>query len=168
MKDKYVYIAIFVMCFLILAGAGITVYMLVNMDNADNYIEVHINEENAADTLEFRALAMKPGQTVEYTIDVYNEVEGNFDISLELFKTEDGGKLGNYVYAYAIYDGKIIFYNDLLEDLITNEKTYSFPCVFQKKKPQTITVRYYMPETVDNSAQGETVSFDLVLTASNQ
>lgn len=159
-------VMITVLALLMAGGAGLGTYLLLNPDRGENVVEAYIDEGENSTSVRFEDLGIIPGEQTEYTVEVYCEFEGEYDVELS-FKQNDGDRSGleDHVYAKLEIDGEEIC-DVLLAELLYG-KTLTLKDEFKEGEPLEIDICYYMKEDVGNEAQEAEVEFELVVTVSN-
>ena len=163
LKVKMTHGIIIALCTLIVFGISLSIYFVASRDDR-NIIDVKLDSSESQSSVEFCALGLVPGKSVEYTIRLTNEVEGEYNITLE-FEEEAEQELKKYVFAKIEVGGKIIC-DSLLADLFNGEKL-SFSGALSSDKSRNIKITYYMPDSVGNEAQNAEANFELRITASD-
>ena len=109
-------------------------------------------------------LNLKPGEVFEYTINIKCELEGHYNIKLSLSELRHGG-LEQFVDTQITYESGTANGN-LLDLLNKTDEVISYDCMLSLFKPQSIVLRYSLPESVGNEAQGKFADFKVVIDAS--
>ncbi len=114
------------------------------------------------ETLTFSELNLKPGDTVEYTINVKCRVDGKFEVSFD-FIEEENGNLAEFVEVEIECDG--VKKTENLKTLFLTGKLLRFDCTLSGRETKKIIIRYTMPSEVDNDAKNTWSKFNVVFTA---
>lgn len=161
-KKKMIDIALIAMSVLILIGVGLTIYFL----NADqNVIKVNI-EPDQTQTITFEHLALRPGESCEYTLSLNGEYSEEYQLSLNFSDHEPSHTLKSYVYVRIERDGTVLC-DQLLSEAFDGEGI-TLTANFTDGAKNEMQVTFYMPEDVGNEAQNAEANFELLLKATNK
>ena len=149
---------------LMLIGVILTLYFYLNPEE-DNVIQINLDDELTTEKVAFESLSMIPSETNEYVMKVKSQKEGLTALKIAFEEVGDG-KLKNFVFVIIEFNGEELCNAPMSE--MFDGKTVEFESKLYKNKPIEITVKYYMPDTVGNEAQGTEATFDLVLSADNR
>lgn len=167
MRNKVMVIVLICSSCLILASAIFLGVLLHHVDERPNTVRLDL--EGKAETVEFRGLALHPGESIEYNVDLTNEVGGKCQLSLNFREFEPetrANELQNYVYALIALDGEEVG-KVLLKNLLEGELP-PIDCTLDKHDPVELKIIYFMPLDIGNEAENTDALFDLVITASNE
>lgn len=153
-----------VACVLLIVGAVLTGYMLLNLDSR-NIIDVELDEYGSA-ILDFSSEGIKPGDTIEYVMAVESDLPGTCMLTLDFEETERG-ILKNYLYIKVTVEGEVIA-DCLLADLVDGEEPLSVPCKVRKTDDLEIKVEYFLPLETGNEVKNASVNYLLHITLSNE
>ncbi|MBO5046370.1 MAG: hypothetical protein J6C93_05820 [Clostridia bacterium] len=148
------------LCSLAVFGVMLAFQIEKSHDDFEESITVK-SGESTSETLEFKALSLIPGESVEYTISLKSDLVSNYLITLEFDETEDLG-LKAFVDAVVSIGGTEL-YRGTLTDLFAGD-----PLSFEyeiKEEAQEISIVYSMDREVGDSAQGAECKFDVLFTA---
>lgn len=138
--------------------AGILLYFFVfSKKSLEPIIEIK-SEDEIHKTLSIKALNLSPGENKKYTIKILNRSGSDYNFSLE-FVQKGEGRLYNFIDVEMSMGDKTV--KRSLKDLFEGEIVK-----FEKEKSKEIIIKYILPETVGNEAQGAQTSFDIELTIS--
>lgn len=155
------YILIFTIMIAIAIGG---ILLFNNMEMHDDFRhKVTISEDGVvSEVLAFDSLTMIPGESVGYTVDIESALNSDFIITLDFINTKSGG-LEEYVMVEADINGDKRTFSmlTLFEglDIVYNAELF---------QTNSLDLRFYMPDTVGNEAQGKFVKFDINLIAMNE
>ena len=159
MKKVYL-IFIVIVLVLIACGTGILIALFHANDEMIRKVELE-SEGNTERELAFSAENFLPGDVREYTVVVHCEKGGEFRISFTCRSVKES-ELQNYL-TVEIGCGEVRK-QVALADLFGGV-SLGFDVAIQDGATAEFTVRYEMPVTVGNEAQGKTADFLLVLSA---
>ena len=150
-------------CSLILVGSGLMGYFTANPDRGANTIAVDIGD--GSDTVTFEGLALIPGESREYTLELKCEIQTECDVVLK-FEEEGDKTLKNFVRVRIEYNGEEIK-DALMADLFKSDEL-TFKSDLSKGKTGTIKITYYMPLEIGNEAEKAEADFKLHITVKNE
>lgn len=146
---------------------AVCVFLIVHLqskrDKGESLLNVTLSTEGVTqERLEFEALSLSPGQSREYTVNVSGGMDCPYAISLAFTQTAES-TMRDFVNVKVYANGELLA-DSSLASLFAGE-TIALSHTFGKDETLGITVRYEMPESVGDEAQGTSASFDLVMTA---
>ena len=170
MRNKVMTIVLVVSSVLILAGSLFAGYLIDYTEERGNTTKIDFDEKHNTETVEFRDMLLHPGETIEHTVSLTNEIEGKCKITIDFNEHKPevyANELQNYVYVTIVMDGKELCRDVLLKDLF-EKKFEPIECKLDSKKPLDIKISYHMPLDVGNEAAQTDAFFDLVIKSSNE
>ena len=146
----------------IVTGVFIVVVFLHKREQGESIMEIELSTEGVTqETLEIDGLTLAPGKDVEYTLSLLDGVgEYTFGFSVEQTAFSN---MQAFVNVSFFIDGECKAEIGL--DKLYAGDTVSFVHTLLLDSPTDIVVRYEMPSTVGDEAQGTSATFCLVLTA---
>lgn len=161
-KRTLVTIMLVTLCVSLMGGVVVNLLVLKAID--EDVVKVTLKEGEPA-VVEFDDLDLIPGDKIEYTLKVADQINGAFDLELAFNEIAES-PLKNYVYAKVEADGEEIC-DVLLAELLKESKTFTLYCANDGIGSYDIKITYYMMPDVGNEAQEADAKFDLTLTAKN-
>lgn len=151
---------------LIITGVGMSAFFMFDMYKDKTVINVELSEdENYTETIEFEYLNIAPGESIDYTLNIDVEYDGEFDIVISFSDNDESLTLKEYAYA-RVTMGDTEICDVLLKDLFkSDELRISAETAGDKKT--TIKITYYMLESVGDEAQNAEANFTVTVTAEN-
>ncbi len=164
-KIKLMRIALIALGVLLLSGTVFVVYKSVSASK-NNVISVDIKDEGETSVF-FEDLCMIPGETSEYTVTLGNKGAKNYDVSVSFRENgEKKNSLKNYAFVRIEVDGRIVC-DERLSTLLEGEDIV-LSVSLSGEDTEDVKITYYLPRETGNEAQGTEVSFELLITASNE
>lgn len=148
---------------LILVTVALSLYYICVRNNR-NVIQLNISADESY-SVDFKALALLPGDDISYTLRVKSEEKQKYKMTLKFNETDTEQKLKDFVYV-RIEMGDEVIYEKLLADSFTDE-ALSLDVDFTNVKKNEFRITYHMPEEVGNEAQNSEAFFELHITAEN-
>ena len=164
MQNVVMRVVLIVACIMLVVGAAVTGYMLLNLDSRD-IIDVELDEHGSA-VLELSSEGIKPGDTVEYVMAIDSELPGTCILTLD-FEEIEKGALKDYLYVTVEVEGETLC-EVLLSELLESDEPLSTPCKVSKKEDLEIKVKYSLPLETGNEAKNASVDYLLHITLSNE
>ena len=168
MRNKIMAIVLAASLLVILASAGFNAYLLWYDDNRDDTIKVGLDGDGDSETVEFRDLQMHPGESVEFDLALTNEVEGEFQLTLDFIDSapKTVNNLKDYIKVIIIFNGEKVYEDDLAS--VMERELAPIDCELDKKEPVEMKIIYLMPIEVGNEAERAEAFIDLKITVSNE
>jgi len=143
---------------------GVTLVYYLQSNPQENFERnVTLESEGVTEeTFEFSALDLKPGDVIEYKINLNNATEDLYEVSLVFTEEKDGG-LKEYVDVELQCGNRKV--SKKLKALFEDSNPVKFDCKVGSGEIPVVYVRYIMQESVGNEAQDATADFKIVLTA---
>ena len=144
--------------------AVISIMLIVFLDKAhDDFKEdIRINADGVTEkTLTVKNLKLTPTQKAEYEIHLTCAASGGYDFFLDYEETQDGG-MKNFVSVTVLCNDDNV-YQGSLSELLDKDAIVEFDGTLEAEEPLIVTIRYEMPETVGNDAQGTSADFKIHL-----
>ena len=160
MKNRSVNILIVSLLLLALLSVMLIVLVEKAHDDFDKGITVSANGVTES-LIKVRDLKLNPTESKEYDVNLICLASGKYNISLDYETTADGG-MQEFVNVTVTVHGEAV-YEGGLKALLDGEIIHFEGELFEED-PLTVTIRYEMPESVGNEAQGTFVDFDVKLT----
>ncbi len=157
-----------VMTLIIFVGAGFTTFLLLYEEDQE-VIKVSL-EEGVPEKVEFKNLAMIPGEVATFDAQIYSDIRSNCTLEIEFEELTDkaqNNRLKEYVVAAIHVNGEFLCEKPLSE-LLDGETLTLEDCKLNNTDGLALTFTYVMPLDVGNEAQGADTIFNVVLTASNE
>ena len=137
--------------------------MLQNMASSDGKDEITVRVNNdMVETLEFKELALIPGESCTYTIKLKGSSAKQYILSLDFIEKGDQ-TLKDFARVKMISDGEII-YDKLLSDAFVDDDI-ALDVDFRDSRNTELTLVYYLPMDVGNEAKNAEAIFDLQISA---
>lgn len=158
MKKVHVMIATTIAA--IVLGSALLVILMV----CDNQFIKNVTLEANGTTyekLEYYATGIAPGESREYTINLFSKVDGNYDLELA-FSEEGDSPLKEFVNVVVTCGDQQEEYT--LKELFKGQKI-NFTCRMGLKHDGAIIVKFVLPADVGDEAQGAVADFVIKLTA---
>lgn len=158
-------VLIYILIFTIIVAIAIGGILLINNISTHNEFKKNITVSADGETthvLNFENLKVLPGKAVEYVVNLQSSLNGDFIISLDFINVLSGG-LENYVIVETEINGDkrkysmTTLFNDV--DIVYNS------ALFQSNE---LKIKYSIPDSVGNEAQGKFVKFDIKLKVANE
>ena len=170
MRKRVMTIVLICSSVLILAGSIIAGITLDHVEERGNTTKVEFKEDQTSQTVEFREMLIHPGDTLEHTMLITNELEGECDLSIDFneYKPELlANDLQKYVYVTVKLGDFIWCENKLMEDVMGMEFAPQ-RCTLDADEPIELKISYHMPLETGNEAMHTDAFFDVVLNVSNE
>ena len=166
MKRIFILILLVILSLSLLTGAAFATYFLLNPDRESNVFDINVTSNNQR-IIEFSNLALIPGQSVEYDVNLTSETDVEARVTLQFVRDEsvDNG-LEKYVYARIKLGGEVLC-DAILEEIIAGEPL-KLVCNVGADTPKTLNITYYMLDSVGNEAMNAEASFELLVVATNE
>ena len=147
---------------LLIAALSVTLMVFIEdtHDKFEERITVNANGKTEA-VLEVKDLKLTPSATSEYSINLVCAASGMFDVYLDYEEEKDGG-MKNFVNVLIKFDDEIA-YSGTLTELLDGNKIVEFVSELKEKEPVIVNIKYEMPYTVGNEAQGTYADFKINL-----
>lgn len=122
-------------------------------------------EPEGAYMVSFENLSMIPGEPVNYTLVLEDELSENYHVCLQFVEREEAEEttLKFFTDVTIEVDGEVLC-NQSLDQLFKGEQI-DFVVALSQEDKKEISICYYMPEDVGNEAQNAKAEFDLLVTA---
>ena len=159
-KRAFMRIVLVISSILIIIGILLMVQDMTSSDEVDE-IEVRVNN-NMAETLEFKDLALIPGESCEYTIKLKGAATRQYILSLDFVEKGDQS-LKDFAYVKMI-SGDEVIYDKLLADAFEDDDI-AFDVDFSEYRNTELTIVYYLPMDVGNEAKNAEAIFNLEISA---
>lgn len=155
---------ILVVAMLIVTMMSVMLFVMIEHahDTFEDRITVSANGVTES-VIPVRNLALNPGLSKEYQVNLVCMASGHFLINLDYEETHDGG-MKHFINVKVLCDGKDepVYYGPLT-DLLDKDVTIDFDSDLYEKDPIAIKFIYEMPITIGNEAQGTSADFDIHL-----
>lgn len=148
---------------LIIVGVTLMTLMLTTADDR-NVIKISIDDGQAG-VVEFENLALTPGGSSEYNIELKQSGADNYMLTLDFIETAES-PLKEFAYVRIVSDDQVVC-DKLLANAFEDESIV-LPVDFRKDQNTKLTVIYYLPIDVGNEAKKAEAFFKLQLTAGNE
>ncbi len=152
------------LCVIILVAILLIIFLTGEQENFEKNVTI-TTDGKVSETLTFEKLDLKPGESVEYTINVKCAVDGEYDVLLEFVQTKNGG-ISPFVNVDIDYNGNVK--SERLDKLFLSAKAVELVCTLSEKEVQQIKIKYTMPYEVENEAEDTWSIFNVVLTATHR
>lgn len=146
----------------IVTGVFIIVIFLHKREQGESIMEIELSADGVTqESLNVDGLTLTPGKSVEYTLSLLGGVgEYTFDFSVEQTAFSN---MQAFVNVYFFVDDECKAQVGL--DKLYAGESVSLTHTFLLDEPTEIVIRYEMPSTTGDEAQGTSATFCLVLTA---
>ncbi len=146
----------------ILAGVLIVAFFWQRREQGESIFEIELSANGVTqETLEMNDLKLTPGKSEEYTISLLGGV-GEYTLGFAMEQTAFSN-MQAFVNVLFFVDGECVAQAGLAE--LFDGKEVSLTHTFSLDEPTEIIIRYEMPLSIGDEAQGTSATFCLVLTA---
>lgn len=153
---EIVIVIVLLICFSITSIA--LIYAAVSVDNHLFHTgEVKINLNDGEPVIREHEFLFEPGMTVEKEFFIQNQ--STWDVYYRLYFDKIEGGLADYL-EITILDGDKVLYKKLASDM-KRDYTAAADDILRLNERRNLTIRFYFPENVGNSAQDLRLSFEL-------
>ena len=144
---------------------GVLLIHLVRSDSRDpDVIRIRLGEETA-ETIRFDGLALVPGDSREYKVELTGKRAVQYSLRIDFAETGES-PLKNFAYV-RILSGDEVLCDELLATAFEQEELV-LPVDINKEINTELTFVYYLPLDVGNEAKNAVADFDLLLTANKE
>ena len=163
-KSKFLRMALIPMSTLIIVGVLLMMYVMAVTEDRE-IIKVDLSS-NRDQKVVFETLALIPGQSCEYNVAFASKPAKKYDIQLD-FDENIEKTLKDFAYVRIETSSGEVIVDDLLATVFEAEPIAL--CVdFEEEKNTELNIKYYLPLSVGNEAQGAEALFELNIIASNE
>lgn len=156
MKRGIVTIVILAVC-LCLTTFALFYTSITVRDNLFSTGKVEINLNDGNPVINEHDFIFEPGMTVKR--DFFLESKSSCDTYYKLYFADICGNLSDFL-SVTVSDGDKLLYNTVVSDF-TNENTAAADGILKAGERKNLTVTFYLPEKVGNSAQNTELSFTM-------
>ena len=161
LKNKGLQLLLFGICVVTL----IAVWLGYNwMRNPDSTFEIML-AKGYSQSVDFGNLELIPGESRQYDIDLTSKISSKNDLEFS-FEELSESPLAEYIYC-EIKIGDTILCDTRLDNLL-DKRSLPYTTDMKIGEPLRVDVRFYMPSSVTNEAQGKTASVRLNINATNE
>ena len=150
---------------------AICVFMLIGvwlgynwLRNPDDVFEIKL-ANGYTQSVDFGDMSLIPGESRKYELNLTTTISGERDIEFAFEKLSESA-LARFVYCEITIGDEVIC--DKRLDMLTDGRTFTYTTDIKMGAPLKVDVRYYMPSSVTNEAQGTTADIRLNITATNE
>lgn len=163
MTKKSIYILVVAMLLISSMAIMLAVFIDRAHDHFEDYITVSANGVTES-VVPVRNLALNPGLSNEYQLNLVCEASGKYHINLAYEEERDGG-MKHFINVKVLCEGfeDPVYYGPLT-DLLDEGVVIQFDEYLYKKDPVEIKFIYEMPISIGNEAQGTSADFDVRIT----
>ena len=147
-----------ILSILLIFGLALFIIMLLNSNHRNNIFEVKI-ESGQNKIVEFKSLAIIPGEEYGYTLKLKADITAYYDLTFK-FEENEVSHLKNFLFIKIILDNEEI-YNKQFKECLNEQINLSYQLYDDKYVDFKIV--YYMPKEIGNEAAGTKSSFELKL-----
>ena len=170
MRNKTMTLVLICSSVIILIGVIVGFATLGHNEERENTTKIAFSEDKTEGAIQFRDMLLHPGESIDYTVLMTNELEGECKLGIS-FKEHKPNLLANelkkFVYVTVTLDGVTLCENILLEDMFDTEIPLQ-DCVLEKREPVELHIVFHMPVDTGNEAQYTEALFDVLLNVSNE
>lgn len=141
---------------------GIEYFKRETIPSGDKISVTLSGEGTTSERLQVENLALIPGGTAEYAVQISCAESGKYAVDMYFQETEDKG-MAQFVDVQILL-GEEIVAEDALYELLAGEKL-RFQQAFTVETPIEYTVRYAIGEEKGNEVMGTSTSFNLIISA---
>ncbi len=146
---------------LILAGLILFVVVTSRQNEFSKSIRLQANG-TTEEKMEITGLNFKPGDNREYELTYSCTDGGKYDLTF-VFKTTKAGGMEPFISVELENGDRKVTVP--LKDVLEDERGIETTLYFEKKKKESVYLRFSMPIEVGNEAQGTTADFQVIMTA---
>lgn len=161
LKNKALQILAFAICVFMLIGVWLGYNWL---RNPDDVLEIKL-ANGYTKSIDFGDMSLIPGESRKYELKLTTNISGEKDIEFAFEKLGDS-ELVKFVYCEITVNDKVVCNRRL--DMLTDGRSYTYTANTRLGQPLDVDIRYYMPESVSNEAQGASADIKLNITATNE
>ena len=170
MRKKVMTIVLVCSSVLILVGSVIAGLALDYTEKRGNTTKIEFKDDEFTQTVEFREMLIHPGESLEHTVLITNELEGEYFLSIDFkeYKPEFlANDLQKYVYATVML-GDVVWCRDLLLEDAMGCEFEPIKCTLNSEEPLTLKISYHMLLETGNEAMYTDAFFDVTLNVTNE
>ena len=161
LKNKALQILAFAICVFMLIGVWLGYNWL---RNPDDVLEIKLSN-GYTQSVDFGDMSLIPGESRKYELNLTTTISGEKDIEFAFEKFGES-ELAKFVYWEITIDDKVVC--DKRLDMLTDGRSFVYTANTRIGQPLRVDVRYYMPLSVSNDAQGVSADIVLNITATNE
>ena len=163
-NSKFMRMALIPMSTLIIVGVLLFMYVMAVTEDRE-IIKIDLTEKRTQKVV-FETLALVPGQSCEYNVAFASKPAKKYDLQLDFHENVEKN-LKDFAYVRIESSNGEVIVDDLLATVFESEPI-ALSVDFEEEKNTELNIRYYLPLSVGNEAQGAEALFELNIIASNE